>query len=275
MSDLKKHRLDLEKADIKQKKDAKDQKMQSIKNVSFKDYYQPQEYVANPKYNATWQMRAEEKRTKRRNIGLLEESNEINGEKLPDPSVKWVDKPLVSSKTVLVDKRRQNILDDQGHWGSKFETHRDGQGRVEERENCIARITYKGDVTSWNKAALKAKRTREMIDDMTQKFGDQVLGVHGAELPKFAGHPEDQYYWKYQKSYNPKPKCQSLNQLKQNYKYWADDDKMLLADTTGEKGPDDCFKMGRIINRKSKFDGITAKVTMHDLLAKTNKIGEA
>lgn len=25
-----------------------------------------------------------------------------------------------------------------------------------------------------------------MISDMTKKFGNQVLGVHGAELPKFA-----------------------------------------------------------------------------------------
>jgi hypothetical protein len=32
---------------------------------------------------------------------------------------------------------------------------------------------------------LKQKRTLEMIEDMTNKFGNQVLGVHGAELPKF------------------------------------------------------------------------------------------
>ena len=37
--DLQKHRLNLEKADIKQKKDAKEAKMSAIKNVSFKDYY--------------------------------------------------------------------------------------------------------------------------------------------------------------------------------------------------------------------------------------------
>jgi hypothetical protein len=46
-----------------------------------------------------------------------------------------------------------------------------------------------------NKHILKEKRTKEMIEDMTRKFGAQVLGVHGAELPKFAGHPEDQFYW--------------------------------------------------------------------------------
>jgi len=40
-----------------------------------------------------------------------------------------------------------------------------------------------------NKQILKDRRTKEMIEDMTRKFGNQVLGVHGAELPKFAGHP--------------------------------------------------------------------------------------
>ena len=30
-----------------------------------------------------------------------------------------------------------------------------------------------------NKNLAEEKRVREMIDDMTYKFGDQVLGVHG------------------------------------------------------------------------------------------------
>ncbi len=30
-----------------------------------------------------------------------------------------------------------------------------------------------------------------MIEDMTKKFGDQVLGVHGAELPKFQADQND------------------------------------------------------------------------------------
>lgn len=46
-----------------------------------------------------------------------------------------------------------------------------------------------------NRRMLKERRTKEMIEENTVKFGDQVLGVHGAELPKFAGHPKDQFYW--------------------------------------------------------------------------------
>lgn len=45
-----------------------------------------------------------------------------------------------------------------------------------------------------------------MIEDMTKKFGNQVLGVHGAELPKFADDPKERFYWTYQKGYNASPK---------------------------------------------------------------------
>jgi len=45
-----------------------------------------------------------------------------------------------------------------------------------------------------------------MIDDMTTKFGDQVLGVHGQELPRFADNDKDQYYWKNYNGYNDNPK---------------------------------------------------------------------
>jgi len=48
---------------------------------------------------------------------------------------------------------------------------------------------------TFNKRALKERRVQEMITDMTAKFGNQVLGVHGAELPKFQGNAKDQFYW--------------------------------------------------------------------------------
>lgn len=46
---------------------------------------------------------------------------------------------------------------------------------------------------------------------MTAKFGNQVLGVHGQELPKFEGNEKDQYYWKNYKGYVANPKFQSQN----------------------------------------------------------------
>jgi hypothetical protein len=42
---------------------------------------------------------------------------------------------------------------------------------------------------------------------MTKKFGAQILGVHGQELPKFADKMEDSRYWKYQKGFRADPTC--------------------------------------------------------------------
>lgn len=92
----------------------------------------------------------------------------------------------------MIDKRKQNNLQELIKFEAKFEGHINGQERIEERENCIARLAFKGlETVTMNKQVLKQKRTLEMIEDMTNKFGNQVLGVHGAELPKFQGHPND------------------------------------------------------------------------------------
>jgi len=49
-----------------------------------------------------------------------------------------------------------------------------------------------------------------------------------------------------QDSYVHNPKIQSQNLMQQTNKFWAKNDKMKLADTTGERGPIDCFKVNRV-----------------------------
>ena len=133
---------------------------------------------------------------------------DINPEKLPDPSIKWVNKPGVNCTSLLVEKRKRDNLQEQQKFEKNFESHANGQERIENREACILRLTFKGlETVSFNKRALKEGRVKEMIEDMTQKFGNQVLGVHGAELPKFAGNSKDQFYWTLQKSFNRNPRC--------------------------------------------------------------------
>ena len=124
-----------------------------------------------------------------------------------------------------------------------FETHQNGQARIENRENCIVRLTFKGlDTVTFNRRALKDRRVKEMIEDMTRKFGDQVLGVHGQELPKFEGNEKDQFYWTNYKGYNSNPKIQSQNILQQTNKYWAVNDAIKISDATDEPAPICPFK---------------------------------
>jgi len=54
MTELKAQRKDVEKIDIKKKKDDRDSRVAHLQKVQFKDYYRPQEFVEQPKYTATW-----------------------------------------------------------------------------------------------------------------------------------------------------------------------------------------------------------------------------
>jgi hypothetical protein len=42
------------------------------------------------------------------------------------------------------------------------------------------------------------RRKQEMIEDMTKKYGNQTVGVHGMELPKFSETHASKAWWKYQ-----------------------------------------------------------------------------
>jgi hypothetical protein len=210
---------------------------------------------------------------RRANLHLEPEFVDINPEKLPDPTIKWVDKPPVNCTSVLHEKRKRDNLSEQQKFEKNFETHANGQQRIENREACILRLTFKGlDTVTFNKRALKERRVKEMIEDMTQKFGNQVLGVHGAELPKFAGNEKDQYYWTLQQGYNPEPRCNSLNLMKQEQKYWAVNDEVKLSDTTGLEAPVDPFKTVHC-PKKSKFN-IANKVTQENHWPNSNKVGD-
>lgn len=73
------------------------------------------------------------------------------------------------------------------------------------REDNLYRQMFKGlDTVTYNRNTLKQNRIKEMINDMTKKFGNQVLGVHGQELPKFFNSPEH-LYWKNYKGYKESP----------------------------------------------------------------------
>ena len=153
--------------------------------------------------------------------------------------MKWLNDTNVD----VAGRRKKEMLTELKKMEKNFATHVDGQARIENREACILRLTFKGlDTVSKNMRFIKEKRTQELIDDMTMKFGDQVLGVHGQELPKFADNEKDQYYWKMQRGYNASPEIQSQNRLQQTQKIWAADDKVKLSDAIEGPAPIDPFK---------------------------------
>lgn len=272
-TELQNHRKLLEQQDIRGKVSNRGALEDDLRKVHFKDYYIPQEFVEKPKYNATWEKHEEEAIKTRVDAGLLPKMADHNPDKLPDPSLTWVYNPEVNSKTMLIKKRKEDNLKEQSKFEKNVGSWVDGQARIENREACILRLSFKGlDTVTMNRRMLKENRIKEMIEENTIKFGDQVLGVHGAELPKFAGHPTDQFYWTMQKSFNKSPRCQSQNLLQQQYKYWANIDQVKLADATGLEAPIDPFKTVHE-PQKSKFN-IANKVQLENHWKNSNKVGE-
>ena len=89
-----------------------------------------------------------------------------------------------------------------------------------------------------------------MIEENTSKFGDQVVGIHGQELPKYMESDSSKTWW----DYFPKgsPKVQSHLLLKQNNKLHAKNDEMLLSSVREDSGPQDKFKSNRVFVNNHK-----------------------
>jgi len=101
--------------------------------------------------------------------GLAAVYGDHNPEKLVDPSLKWV----TNTETDIHTIRRANLIKELQKVEGNFDTHKEGQARIENRENCIVRLTFKGlDTVTKNMRTIKEARAKELVDDMTRKFGD-------------------------------------------------------------------------------------------------------
>lgn len=52
------------------------------------------------------------------------------------------------------------------------------KGRLEDREACYLRLGYK-EIDGKTKKQIEEERKKQMIDNMTQKFGNVTVGIHG------------------------------------------------------------------------------------------------
>ena len=118
-----------------------------------------------------------------------------------------------------------------------FATHQDAQARINAREDCNLRKLAVLPPSKTTLRDIKEKRRGEMIMENVNKFGEQTIGIHGQELPKYSYSDNSKEWWKYATAGKDPPKVQSRVLLKQNQKYWATNDEMLLADKSPHQGP--------------------------------------
>jgi len=94
-------------------------------------------------------MKDDERKMWRTKNGLNENEGIHNPDKLERPSLKWVDKP---GRENMKEERKANLIKELQKVEGNFETHVNGQLRIENRENCIVRLTFKGlDTVTYNK----------------------------------------------------------------------------------------------------------------------------
>lgn len=108
---------------------------------------------------------------------------------------------------------------------------------------CFLRMQQK-DAKTKTYTEIAQRRRKEMVEENTQKFGEQTIGIHGQELPLYMKSEDSKRWWKFFPQGDPK--VDSLYLMKQENKYWAKNDEMLLGDVKEEGGPQDPFKIGRV-----------------------------
>ncbi len=69
-----------------------------------------------------------------------------------------------------------------------------------------------------------------MVQNMTQKFGNVTVGIHGQELPKFQEEDKTKEFWRFSKTFNNDPTSVSALEMKENRKWWAKNDEVKLSD---------------------------------------------
>lgn len=96
---------------------------------------------------------------------------------------------------------------------ANFATHQDGQARIIAREDCNLRKLSIQAPSIKTIAEIREKRRADMIMENVSKFGEQTIGIHGQELPKYSELEDSKEWWKYAQN-KEAPKVQSRVLLK-------------------------------------------------------------
>jgi hypothetical protein len=104
--------------------------------------------------------------------------------------------PSAPSKTLLEKNRKEDMLAQLQQYETKVGTLKDAKARLEDREGAFLRKTYKPEgVTGRTKAHIDQERSKIVIDNLTAKYGQVTIGIHGQELPKFVEDSTSKQWW--------------------------------------------------------------------------------
>lgn len=114
------------------------------------------------------------------------------------------------------------------------------------------------ETSGLTKGAVVDERKKQIVDDLTKKYGDVTVGIHGQELPKFSAESTTKEWWKFTKGFSASPVVTSAIELKETNKYWARNDEFKLADVRELHPPADPFKT--TYDKKFVKDEVASKI---------------
>lgn len=203
-------------------------------------YIKSEFLIEKPKYTSINQRKEEERQEARKKAGLDPTITHVK-DLTKDPTTQFVHNPKLASKTLLDNQRKEEQLSQLKLLESNIGNFKDIKGRLEDREACYQRIGYK-ETEGKTKKLIDEERKQQMIENMTQKFGNVTVGIHGQELPKFSQDSTTKEFWKFSQTFNDLPAWSSSIEMKENNKFWAKNDDIRLADVQHSHAPVDPFK---------------------------------
>lgn len=126
------------------------------------------------------------------------------------PSLKYNPKPKVFTGTELKEAiKNQKVINEAKIYQKNSKVYKDVVGRLHDREDAIFRASKLDQNNPTFKDKLELFR-KQNLDEFSQKFGKQTIGVHGRELPKFFENNKE--YWKSRPGYNESPAYKTSKQ---------------------------------------------------------------
>lgn len=220
--------------------------------------------IDHPKYTSVIQIKADDKKEARKKANLEEEFVDVKNTVGIDPTLRYIEKPKINSKTLLELQRKAEALAQLKQFENNMGVHKDVKSRIDDRENCNLRLGYK-EHPGKTRGVIVNERKQVVIENLTRKYGNVTIGIHGQELPKFSNtataataDSKTREWWKYRTTFVAKPAFQSAVELKENIKFWAKNDDIKISDVREEQAPMDHFKS---THEKQQFkDQVTDKI---------------
>ncbi|TNV82291.1 hypothetical protein FGO68_gene14039 [Halteria grandinella] len=196
-----------------------------------------------PRYHSVKQIRAQEHRDARIKAGLLPEGTIHKSPHIVGPSLKYIEKPLIATKSHLNlnrdEIRHQDALDLEGKVG----VHKLGDHRLKQREDARLRfVTQRSDDQNKTSSVIKQQRQGELLSELKAKYDKDFQGFSGYK-PKFSDLTQSKQWWKFQNSYQELPTFQSQVELQEMTRHLAKPDLLKVSNFLPHKSsPQDPFK---------------------------------